>query len=228
MKTPGIVKKALAGLFILIASGVMGQDCFKSIKKFCRDLPYEDYDYIGQSSYASLLPGDTAQFDVIFYSYKDYKVMLCSDPLLGEIDFEIFEKIKEKKKYIKQILKTPQDPVPIYELDEYGQQKIDDYYNPIQKTNPDGSLAFENLPDIIDTIFESKIETRVVKLFDNKTQASNVYEELEVKKTKKLLIKVYIPPDNSSVTDRYGANPGGCVNLLIGNKYSRSKSFRKY
>jgi len=229
MKTSAIVKNALTGLLVLTLSGAFAQDCFKSIKRFCRDLPYEDYDYIGQSSYANLLPGDTAQFDVIFYSAKDYRIMLCADPILGEIEFEVYHQVKERIRVIVKIDRIEHEPQPIYELDEWGSPKTDPYtYEPIQKKDAKGNPLFDRQPPSIDTTFETRTETKLIKLFDNKSQATNVYDEIEVSKTRRLQVKVYVPPGSSASADRHRAQPGGCVNLLVGNKYSRRKDFRKY
>ena len=64
--------------------------CRSYTKKKC--LPVLE-GYVQNDNYnsARLIPGDEAELLLTFYGGKEYRLLICSMPILGEVDFEIYD-----------------------------------------------------------------------------------------------------------------------------------------
>ncbi len=190
---------------------VFSQGCGKTA--FCSKEDYADYDYRSQSSYAILAPGDTARASIVVYAKQDTRILVCFDPKLGAVAYRVLETIRESKRTIKDIKKTESE-TPVYKLDADG--------NPVQKKNENGEPMFdENYNPIyeldrmnkevkIDTIWQVEKTQREKVLYDNKSNGKKYWEDLNVAKTRRVIIEVVIP--------RAAKRVEGCVNIEVGHR----------
>ncbi|HBF87335.1 MAG TPA: hypothetical protein DDX39_01745 [Bacteroidales bacterium] len=176
-------------------------------KDFCSE-DFGEYDYRSQSSYGEFSPGDTVRAKFIVYSGQDYRLFACGHPDLGDIQFKIIEPIKKTNRVIKDIQKQE---VVEYDLDEWGDAKVDENGEMIVKrkyTKKDTIWARE-------TVISEKI---IFDSMNNKT--SQLFWEASVVKTRRLIIEVLIPEGDKSIYD--------CVNIYIGRMQTRNKKFFQY
>ncbi|MBU0488935.1 MAG: hypothetical protein KKD31_13385 [Bacteroidetes bacterium] len=83
-------------LALVIALPVVSQaQCEDSKQKNCASAQLGDYDYVGQSTYKVLSAGDVLNLNTVFYANYNYRVILCNDPALNPITFQVFEKTTE-------------------------------------------------------------------------------------------------------------------------------------
>lgn len=68
--------------------------CRSYTKKKC--LPVLD-GYVQNDNYnsARLIPGDEAELMLTFYGGKEYRLLICSMPILGQVEFEVFDDAEE-------------------------------------------------------------------------------------------------------------------------------------
>lgn len=86
-------------LFILLlAIGVTGQaysQCKSFTKNTCRPVLEE---FIPNENYNStlLVPGDEAELNLTFFGGQEYRLLVCSHPLLGDVKFTVFDDQKNE------------------------------------------------------------------------------------------------------------------------------------
>ena len=95
MKSNFKIVIVILSLILVYYSNVSLAQCDK--KKMCKD-DMGDFDYTSQSSYAQLSPGDTATVKIVVYSGKAYRIMLCGDPVLGDIKYKIVSPVRKAKR----------------------------------------------------------------------------------------------------------------------------------
>lgn len=190
----------------------------KDILKLYGNLPLANFDYRGQSSNAVLMQGDTVDYEVVLYAYKDYRVIVVAEPQLGEIKFKIYEKKKETLKKIKEIKKT--DPDPVYKRDQYGEILYDDNWEPVIDTSVEQEPTY-------DTIWERKLVKREYLLFEN--ESKDFWDLKKVRETKNFRIQVMVPYSENLPEDADIYDLSGCVNILVGHKpEEEDKQFKRY
>ncbi len=221
MKTFINIAILLTTISLLAVSSVSGQSCSK--KKFCSEEEYGNFDYRSQSSYAILSPGDTARASIVIYSKQDARILVCFDPALGSVNWRIYEPLRYTKRSVKAINRTEEEfPVyakdkygdPIIELDENGEQRFDENYEPVYKIE-----RYEKSIQI-DTVWQTeKINTEEV-IFDNIKDGKTYWQRKSIPATKRLIIEVIVPENENGLE--------GCVNVEVGHKTSSNKkSFQK-
>lgn len=215
----GIIFTFIIGSFSPISSNA--QNCSK--KKYCSDESYGKFDYRSQSSYAILTAGDTARASIVVYSKQDARILVCFDPLLGDVNWRIYEPLRYTKKTIKRIDKTEEE-LPVYKKDEYGdlipelnengEDAYDDDWNPVYQIEKYDILVQ------VDTIWQTeKVNTEKV-VFDYLDSGKPFWQKKNVQKTKRMIIEVIIPESD----DDYE----GCVNVEVGHKTAaKKKKFHK-
>lgn len=74
--------------FVLLGSVLASAQCKNFTKKKCMPemLPYV---HNGQMNTAVLLPGDTAQLQLTFFSGQQYRLMICAQESLENVYFEV-------------------------------------------------------------------------------------------------------------------------------------------
>ena len=85
-------------------NGIVNGQCPR--KLYCNPKDLGDYDYMGQTHYATLSPGDTSSITIVCYANRDYRVIVCGTKELKEITWTMKEMVKTQKKGIKEIKKT--------------------------------------------------------------------------------------------------------------------------
>lgn len=86
----------LAAFFILTTAhiAVFGQ-CKSFTKKNC--IPaLAPFIHNGQMNSTLLLAGEKAELQMIFYSGQDYRLMVCAQPILGDVSFRMLDKNKRE------------------------------------------------------------------------------------------------------------------------------------
>lgn len=75
---------------LLIAPLLSSAQCRSFTKKKC--LPQLDgYSQNDSFNSAVLIPGDEAELLLTFYDDKDYRLLICGHPILGEVEFEVLD-----------------------------------------------------------------------------------------------------------------------------------------
>jgi len=210
----------LVGLLVFFAFTGRAQKCISS--KFCSADVFGNYDYRGQSSFAVLSPGDTARASIVVYSKQDARILVCNDPKLGDVEFKIFEPTRVTKRTIKAINKSESEE-PIYKLDANGDRviQVNEYGEPIYN-DLEPLYEIERYERIVqvDTVWATERVVKEQLLFHNKASGKNFWEELNVPKTKRLIIEVSVPKNATKVE--------GCVNIEVGYRaITGKKTFQK-
>lgn len=88
MKAKILTIAVLIGLMAM--PGLISAQCKGFTKKECiPDL--KPYIYNGQLNSAVLNEGDVAELLLTFYSGQDYRVFLCGQPILGDLEFRLLD-----------------------------------------------------------------------------------------------------------------------------------------
>ncbi|MCX7955252.1 MAG: hypothetical protein N3A01_08720 [Bacteroidales bacterium] len=82
-------KKILCFVFILFAINVFSQ-CKNFTKKFCVS-QIKPYTYNGQLNMAVLNKGDVAELFLTFYQGQDYRIFVCAQDILGNVEFRLLD-----------------------------------------------------------------------------------------------------------------------------------------
>jgi len=84
-----LAKTLLASAFLLITFSVNAQ-CRSFAKNKCvPDLA--PYKFNESFNAAQLAPGEEAEVNLTFYSGQEYRVMVCSHPILGEVNWKLVD-----------------------------------------------------------------------------------------------------------------------------------------
>ena len=190
--------------FSVVASA---QRCDK--KDLCNDDDYGDFDYKSQTHFARLSPGDTSTINIVAYSGNDLRILLCADPDLGEVKYQVVESKRDPVREVKYQKRTEKNPIYIGEGDD---RRV--------KTDKNGDTLF-TVENFVDTIVTTKFNVYEKILFDNakQTKEKPYYEEKNIQKTKRLKVKIQIAKGTED--DDYV----GCVNILVGRKATKSNKF---
>ncbi|MEM7160852.1 MAG: hypothetical protein AAF487_00295 [Bacteroidota bacterium] len=83
------------GLFLSLGAMLNAQQCRSFVKKNCiGDLaPYTANETFNS---AVLIPGDEAELNMTFYAGQEYRLFVCNDPILGEVDYKIYDSEKNE------------------------------------------------------------------------------------------------------------------------------------
>lgn len=90
------MKLATFILPVLIAAPLLASSqCRSFTKKKCLPM-LEGYSQNDNFNSAVLIPGDEAELLLTFYHGKDYRLLICSHPILGDVQFEVYTTAEEK------------------------------------------------------------------------------------------------------------------------------------
>lgn len=80
----------LINLFLLIGVFANAQQCRSFVKKNCLEsvAPYTPNETFNS---AVLIPGDEAELNMTFYAGQEYRLFVCNDPILGDVDFKVYD-----------------------------------------------------------------------------------------------------------------------------------------
>jgi hypothetical protein len=184
--------KTLLIFFIPVSPVVINaQDCHHSVK-YCPHGHRDGYIFNMQSSSGAFIKGDTAEVSIIVYKGMEYKISLCSNShpeLNGNFQFKIVELIT-KGKWVETTTYTTE-----LETDEWGEV----------------TGGEKKIPH---TTKKRVYEKEELVRFDN-SENDNVQDYIfQSNKTRKLVVKVYIPDVPSEYED-FGGEAYACVGLLV-------------
>lgn len=85
------MKKLLIILFAIVQTSLVMGQCRTFVKNNCGDamegfIPGESFNAV------KLFPGDEAEVDMTFYSDVDYRLLVCSHEVLGDVNFQLVDK----------------------------------------------------------------------------------------------------------------------------------------
>lgn len=95
----------LTALFAVAVTAELNSQCKTYIKKSC--IPaLSPYTHSGQLNKTVLFPGDKAEIMLTFYSGMDYRIVVCSEVILGKVTYKVmdtdrnvvFDSAKDKSK----------------------------------------------------------------------------------------------------------------------------------
>jgi hypothetical protein len=89
------MKKLLTSILLLAFVFVFSTDSFSQCKGFTKKecLPVLDpYIYNGQLNSALLNEGDVAELLLTFYGNQEYRLLICSQEILGDVEFSLLDK----------------------------------------------------------------------------------------------------------------------------------------
>lgn len=169
-----IFKKGIIVLVSICIIDAFGQNCGK--QTLCKPDKNDGYDYSSQSRYAGLSSGEKSRLYISAYANCSYKINVCSEQILGNVSFKLYEKVREKKKIISEFVKGEQ-PVTIDE---------------------NGNSSYGEAP-IIDTIYDVQVTLKEIEIYDS-SKGGNVFTIEKVDRTKNLVIELSIPKSESTVS----------------------------
>lgn len=85
------MKKLLIILFAAVQTSLVMGQCRSFVKNNCGDamegfIPGESFNAV------KLFPGDAAEVEMTFYSDVDYRLLVCSHEILGDVNFQLVDK----------------------------------------------------------------------------------------------------------------------------------------
>ncbi|MFT6996789.1 MAG: hypothetical protein ACJAQ4_000532 [Cryomorphaceae bacterium] len=85
------MKKLLIILFAAVQTSLAMGQCRTFVKNNCGDalegfIPGESFNAV------KLFPGDAAEVEMTFYSEVDYRLLVCSHEMLGDVNFQLVDK----------------------------------------------------------------------------------------------------------------------------------------
>jgi hypothetical protein len=169
-----ILQKGILILISICIFDAFGQNCGK--QTLCKPDKNDGFDYSSQSRFASLTSGEKSRLYISAYANNSYKINVCSEQVLGNVSFKLYEKVREKKKVISELVKGEQ-PITI---------------------DPDGNRSYGEAP-IIDTIYDVKVTVKEVEIYDS-SKGGNVWTVEKVDRTKNLVIELNIPKTETAVS----------------------------
>ena len=80
--------------FLLLNAFNSSAQCKRYTKKYC--LPsLSPYIHNGQLTSTYMIPGDSADVLMTFNAGKEYRILICSQEMIGNVQFKIFDKKKK-------------------------------------------------------------------------------------------------------------------------------------
>lgn len=168
MKTNILFKGTfLIALLAIVYVVSVSQNCSK--QSLCKPEKTDGFDYSSQSRYAMLSTGEKTRLYITTYMNCAYKIKVCSEANLGSLHFKLYEKVREKKKVFKELVKGE---APII-------------------TDADGNISTGEAP-VIDTLYDVQVSLKEVEIYDS-SKGSDTWQISKVDKTKNLVLELYIP-----------------------------------
>jgi hypothetical protein len=94
MQNKMIRKAFLAGCMVAFSSAGAVAQCNAFIKKKCMP-KISPFTNNGQMNNSTLMAGQSAQMSMTFYAGQDYRILVCSQEVLGEVTFKVLDMTKK-------------------------------------------------------------------------------------------------------------------------------------
>lgn len=199
-----LVKNSIIISLILLPFITLAQDGCRGIQRFCSPSnKKEGFVYNGQSVFGSFSQGDTAEVSVVVYKDMDYRIVLCSgdQALDGKIEFKVVEMIS------KPYWEDSKEKVTIEEFDAASNSMITKEVEKTVKKRVYGK--FESVR------------------YDNTKYESDPEFSFTSDKTRRLVIKVYIPAVGADASKGGEEGAMSCIGLLIEHKQAEKTGFKR-
>ncbi|MFH2095507.1 MAG: hypothetical protein ABIJ16_07375 [Bacteroidota bacterium] len=193
-------------LFLSQAKQAKAQNCERQM--YCDENFEGEYVFNLQSRYGTLPLGEKKRIKTSCYGNKRYRIFVCGEPEIGEVNYKV---IKEVRKNVKKISQIRKDTVVVYKTDEYGEIMYpeENNYEPIEISR---SVK-------IDTVYETTRVTEEKVLFDSKKNSTgkNYWEASIEGQGYSIIIEAEMPPGDPDIEE--------CVNFYIGSRSLSNKRF---
>ena len=174
-----------------------------------------EFDYRGQSSFASLSPGDSAKVNIVLYPNQSYRILVGADPKLGSISYRIIKVNRKLEKTLEGVTIKSQSSTNTGALESSSSNSAESYDN----FQVDISSSQTKQEPVYDTVWGHRALITKDVVFDN-SDGSKKYFEDSPAKAARYIIELLIPEGNKDTK--------GCINILVGHKPNASKRFKKF
>ena len=195
----------IISLVLLFSSSIpingFAQKCAK--KTYCDKDQLGDFDYRSQSHYAELINGNTQRVEIVVYANQTYRLLVCTDPKLGNVEYRIYNLFKRPKKVMQDVYEKE---ITVYKQAANGEFDYDE----------NGNKVVLGTKMVNDTIWQRKTVEEEQLIFDSRTNSFKPpYWETETTKTGMMVIETSV--------DESEEPRSGCVNVLVGRTTSKTK-----
>ncbi len=86
-------------ILVLLAFSFVGSSAFGQCKSFTKNTCRPELTpFIANENYNStlLVPGDEAEINLTFYEGQEYRLLVCSHPVLGSVNYRVFDDKKNQ------------------------------------------------------------------------------------------------------------------------------------
>ena len=190
---------------IILSTNVQAQKCAK--RTYCTKDKMGDFDYRSQSHYAQMTNGEVQRVEIIVYANQTYRLLVCPDPKLGNIEYKILNLTKRPKKVVQSVYQI--------EVKEYRQAANGDY-----DYDKNGNKIVVGTKMVNDTVWQRRTIEEETLIFDSESISFKPpYWETNTAKTGMLVIEVKVDKSEEPKT--------GCVNVLVGRKASVLRNIKR-
>lgn len=138
-------KVAFLLIFVLSINFTASAQCKKFTKKHC--LPnLEAYIHNGQLTSAYMMPGDSADVMMVFNAGKEYRLLICSQDMIGKVQFKVLD---SKMKVLYESDEEEANPFWDFKMENTQQLFIRIYIPAKEKSNQKTTMVPEGCVSIL-------------------------------------------------------------------------------
>lgn len=217
--------------FVFTLPSIAQTECSYYHRKACDNKDNEPMKYDSQSKSAILGKGQISEFHMVAYDGLDYRVSLCAEENLGQVQFKIYEKKRELIKPEEALDDDvyEEEQISNEEEDEYADETYDEYsdntYSEDYSDSYSDAYSDDAYSDASSASTSNEPKFRLVKeeLYDNADDAYASQIEFTADGTMSLILEVSVPGDESK--GKLKIREMGCVGVLIEHAKSRQAGF---
>lgn len=90
MKYHPLTKAVMLGLIAALSFPAHAQQCKEYVKKKCM-FKISPFMQNGQVNVSTLSAGQNSEMNVTFYAGQDYRILVCSEEVLGDVSFKVMD-----------------------------------------------------------------------------------------------------------------------------------------
>lgn len=199
-----LVKNILVILLIGLPFISLAQNGCRDIQRYCSPSnKKEGFVYNGQSVFGAFAQGDTAEVSIVVYKDMDYRIVVCSgdQALDGKIEFKVVEMISKPYWEERKVMET---------VEEFDAES--------------NSTVKKEVEKVVKKRVYGKIES---VRYDNTKYETDPEFSFTSDKTRRLVIKVYIPELGEDVSNGLEEDAMSCIGMLIEHKQTEKTGFRR-
>lgn len=199
-----ILKISLFTITFIIPLLYNAQEECRGIQKYCSPSHKKSgFVYNGQSVFGAFAQGDTSEVSIVVYKDMDYRIVLCAgeEAIDGKIEFKVVEMVS--KPYWKEVKVIETEEIYNEETGETTEKKVE-------------KLSKKRVYGKVEAV-----------RYDNTKHETNPEFNFTSDKTRKLIIKVYIPELGEDVSNGLAEDAMSCIGMLIEHKQTLKKKFRR-